>query len=296
LEEGGSNAQLQEMLRGIDLPAGFTFLELFQTLDHDGNGTLTKKEFVSGVMRLIHSSEFHRECMVSCGLGQLKQAAVQNKADFHSEIHAVFAEVRQDIAALRKEMQEAFAQASSKQPQEPGSDQEKAEEKDRTGVSASCRLLPPSANAAVLLPDVQLEFRNEIELHEPAWMQKGTSVEIVPRETQDLAFVVAAGKPNVPGGSAIQVEPGTASQTRDAKIHETANSKSMWEPLQMSVMPTRLLTGHPQLGAELSAALLRSTPNSPARNIVGFLPVVGSICQGGETTSAIACLGKKHSL
>merc|ERR1712139_433510 len=103
MEKGAQNPELQEMLNIIDLPAGFTFLDLFQLLDSDGDNCLSKYEFVCGVMRLIYNTDFHRDCMVSCALGQIKQlskSCTNQCINLQSEMQAATEEVRKDIQAV----------------------------------------------------------------------------------------------------------------------------------------------------------------------------------------------------
>jgi len=58
MEKGAESPELVSMLEGLDLPVGFAFRDLFHMLDNDGSGTLSKHEFVTGVMRLLYSSSF----------------------------------------------------------------------------------------------------------------------------------------------------------------------------------------------------------------------------------------------
>jgi len=63
LRNVAEHPQLQELLRDIDLPAGFSVEELFDMLDLDSSGTVTRNEFIGGLFRLVFSTDFQRECL-----------------------------------------------------------------------------------------------------------------------------------------------------------------------------------------------------------------------------------------
>lgn len=63
LQRGVSNPRLHKLLRHIDLPVGFTAEELFNMLDLDGSGKISRSEFIGGIFRLIFSNDFQRQCL-----------------------------------------------------------------------------------------------------------------------------------------------------------------------------------------------------------------------------------------
>jgi len=120
-EKGSENMQLQEMLGDIELPAGFTFSEMFTMLDIDGDGWLSKSELVDGIMRLIYSSDFQRDCMQSCGFGMIKQS--QNH--IQEQLKSLIAEVQTDVRQLREELHASFRNVRLESTQQdPKSSQE----------------------------------------------------------------------------------------------------------------------------------------------------------------------------
>merc|ERR1712139_492354 len=64
IAEAGDNEQLVEALAMIELPTGFSMLELHCMLDKDGDGELTKAEFGQGMRRIIFSNDFQRQCLL----------------------------------------------------------------------------------------------------------------------------------------------------------------------------------------------------------------------------------------
>jgi len=93
LQAGASNPRLQQVLRQIHLPVGFTVEELFMMIDEDGDGFISRNEFIGGLFRTVFSSEFQRECMVRLGLANVRktmctikdQIVAQMKVD-HQEL------------------------------------------------------------------------------------------------------------------------------------------------------------------------------------------------------------------
>merc|ERR1719424_805387 len=93
----GEQKHLQEMLDEIDLPLGFTFVELFQMLDNDGSGKITQDNFVSGMGRLIYNTEFHRDCITNCAFGQIRQAEVETRRELKKIITDTMTQCANDM-------------------------------------------------------------------------------------------------------------------------------------------------------------------------------------------------------
>jgi len=72
LQAGADNPSLTELLREIQLPFGFTVDELFLMLDEDGDGFISRNEFIGGLFRTVFSNEFQRECMLRLGQAHVK--------------------------------------------------------------------------------------------------------------------------------------------------------------------------------------------------------------------------------
>jgi len=68
-EAHGSN--ISNLIRDVKLPVGYDVTDCHAMFDRDATGTITQKEFVEGMGRLIFSNEFQRSCMVQSGLADV---------------------------------------------------------------------------------------------------------------------------------------------------------------------------------------------------------------------------------
>mmetsp|Transcript_174 Transcript_174/g.579 ORF Transcript_174/g.579 Transcript_174/m.579 type:complete len:646 (+) Transcript_174:48-1985(+) len=89
------NETMKDLLRGMDLPAGFTGREMMDMLDNNGSGTLQREEFVQNLFRLIDGGTFQQNCMTQTSLNELKRL------------------VRENTERLEKRMQEMEARLSA---------------------------------------------------------------------------------------------------------------------------------------------------------------------------------------
>lgn len=105
LQAGADNPSLTELLREIQLPFGFTVDELFLMLDEDGDGFISRNEFIGGLFRTVFSNEFQRECMLRLGQAHVKHTISAMKADMIDELKLQHQE-------LLRQMQASFAQSS----------------------------------------------------------------------------------------------------------------------------------------------------------------------------------------
>jgi len=83
------SADLQQILKDIDLPLGFAMEDLCRILDTDGSGNLERDEFEFGLCRLItgNNNGFHQTCIVMNNLALIRKdlmnavAKVSKKVD-----------------------------------------------------------------------------------------------------------------------------------------------------------------------------------------------------------------------
>jgi len=68
----GEDQAMLNHFRNLDFPKGFTFEDLFEMLNLDGCGDMTRKEFEDGMHRIIFGSEFQKTCLTLLGMGQIK--------------------------------------------------------------------------------------------------------------------------------------------------------------------------------------------------------------------------------
>jgi len=86
-----SRGELVEMLEIVDFPHHFTLRDFFTILDSSGHKTLYKSQFIDGLVTLINSNTFHRECQILLGVHKLRRTIV---------------EVRKELATLHHRMRE----------------------------------------------------------------------------------------------------------------------------------------------------------------------------------------------
>lgn len=107
LKQGSQNPVLQHLLREIDLPAGFSVEELFNMLDTDYNGIVTRTEFIGGMFRLVYSNEFQRECLARVGETYVKHCVRSMKDE-------IIQEMRQENDKLLHEVKQMMCSVFSK--------------------------------------------------------------------------------------------------------------------------------------------------------------------------------------
>jgi len=109
LRAGATNPLLQQILRQIDLPAGFTIDELFLVLDTNGNGQITRNEFIGGMFRLIYSNDFQRQC-----ISRLSEASMRQYIG--SIRQEIFDRIREENGLLLKEIRRLVCPALLSSP------------------------------------------------------------------------------------------------------------------------------------------------------------------------------------
>merc|ERR1719491_1604943 len=103
MEEGACNHDLSHLFAAVDLPHGFTFNRFHTMLDLDGSGHLSKSEFIHGMMRLVHSNEFQRDCLQQLCIGQIVQNQFRLHREVKEDMRRHFANLRHEITALHRQ-------------------------------------------------------------------------------------------------------------------------------------------------------------------------------------------------
>mmetsp|Transcript_23913 Transcript_23913/g.43881 ORF Transcript_23913/g.43881 Transcript_23913/m.43881 type:complete len:650 (-) Transcript_23913:84-2033(-) len=83
------NETMKDLLRGMDLPAGFTGREMMDMLDNNGSGTLQREEFVQNLFRLIDGGGFQQSCMTQSSLNELKRLVRENTERLEARLQAM---------------------------------------------------------------------------------------------------------------------------------------------------------------------------------------------------------------
>jgi len=84
---------IKELVCDIKLPVGYEVTDCHAMFDRDASGTITKKEFIEGMGRLIFSNDFQRNCMVQSSI-----------ADVLVEIKAVESRLHDRFASLESRL------------------------------------------------------------------------------------------------------------------------------------------------------------------------------------------------
>merc|ERR1712137_1143697 len=121
LETVENSPHLKRLLRNLDFPVGFTMGEMFSLMDPDGDGSVSVREFKSGMGRLVECNPFRSLCILLTSINSLKSLVKELKAtttepctirdasdipdlkdDEQTSLHCL----KNDLAILRMEMQD----------------------------------------------------------------------------------------------------------------------------------------------------------------------------------------------
>lgn len=91
---------LQQLMRKVDLPRGFSARELLHMLDDTGDGALDQDELVEGFYRLVDSGPFQSICIVQKGINELKFQVGESQKSVEKKVGDVFQIVERRIAKL----------------------------------------------------------------------------------------------------------------------------------------------------------------------------------------------------
>eukprot|EP00747_Dinoflagellata_sp_TGD_P096844 gnl/TRDRNA2_/TRDRNA2_166956_c3_seq2.p1 gnl/TRDRNA2_/TRDRNA2_166956_c3~~gnl/TRDRNA2_/TRDRNA2_166956_c3_seq2.p1 ORF type:complete len:337 (+),score=72.94 gnl/TRDRNA2_/TRDRNA2_166956_c3_seq2:97-1011(+) len=89
------------VMAGLDLPPGFTPLDLHAMLDTGCDGTLSTSEFIEGMFRMVFSNDFHRACMSQLSLNHIKLQVVQMNNKIQHELD----DVKESLKLVVNELQ-----------------------------------------------------------------------------------------------------------------------------------------------------------------------------------------------
>jgi len=90
---------LRDALQGIDLPHGFLTSDLHDILDEDCDGTLTRKEFVEGMFRLIYSNDMQRYCLLAQSVSRIRKEVLESRSWIMTEMRTELREATRQMIA-----------------------------------------------------------------------------------------------------------------------------------------------------------------------------------------------------
>jgi len=92
--------EMEDFLRRIDLPPGFSLAELHMMLDQDGSGLLDRDEFILGMYRLIFCNEFHAHCLDHLSVARTQRAIQRVSATLKHDIQEACDQLRADFGEM----------------------------------------------------------------------------------------------------------------------------------------------------------------------------------------------------
>merc|ERR1711957_126410 len=81
-----NNSELNKLIEQVDFPYGFDFYSLFDMLDTNGNGYLARQEWNIGMLRVINSDPFQRDCVQAQEVGIIKHMLCDFREELRHEI------------------------------------------------------------------------------------------------------------------------------------------------------------------------------------------------------------------
>jgi len=107
-EHGG---KVDELIRGVNLPHGYSIVDCHAMFDRDATGCITKQEFVRGMKRLIFNDVFQRQCMMQSSIADVlvelkagQKAVIHELKSGQKEIQDMISFLREGLHQLRDEM------------------------------------------------------------------------------------------------------------------------------------------------------------------------------------------------
>jgi len=95
------DAGLVDEILNADLPVGFTPADLYEMLDVVDDKKLTQAEFLTGIFRMIHSTEFQRMCMLQQSAGLIRRQLSR----VEKQLEAMQNKSHDDLTRLRELLQ-----------------------------------------------------------------------------------------------------------------------------------------------------------------------------------------------
>lgn len=110
------NKDLARILDSIDLPPGFSLIDLHTMLDARGDGLVSTEAFLSGMFQLIFCNEFQSHCLSKLSIAQIKRVVYELRNDIFEELLEMKV-IRDQVMSLQKISQSMSRQLSSMQVQ-----------------------------------------------------------------------------------------------------------------------------------------------------------------------------------
>lgn len=278
MENPGNAEELLAVLGSLGLPYGYSLGELFEMLDVDGNGVLSKLEFVQGIFRLIHCDQFQRDCLFRTALGQVKQIVRKSQEELRQSFEQQLQKTFTHFIGVMKQPHQAESCDPCNNNNEFNADKlESAAAADH--VAGLLPELPTSEADIPKLACLRIVEAEQLSL-------SGLWDALVSPTT----FCLEAGEVSISdvcGGSTVSPSDDDTTKCKEVKnasqqkgprsltgmLSDLANRKQVtWDALQKSLLP--VCKSENRLTCDIQAAedMLRTLSSS--REVIGFMPVV----------------------
>jgi len=96
-----TNPDIIQSLQSLGLPKGFTFDDLFDTMNVDGEGNISKDDYLTCMHRMLNASDFQKSTLLMCSMGQIKALHIKQIHDVKKDLREGFLSLRAEIHSLR---------------------------------------------------------------------------------------------------------------------------------------------------------------------------------------------------
>eukprot|EP00440_Ansanella_granifera_P004997 gb/GFBE01005417.1/.p1 GENE.gb/GFBE01005417.1/~~gb/GFBE01005417.1/.p1 ORF type:complete len:738 (+),score=175.70 gb/GFBE01005417.1/:1-2214(+) len=111
MEKAEQSGDIQDIVSGLNLPPGFSVMDLYQILDDDASGELHGDEFVQGIYRIIYCDAFQSSCLTSLRIANIRK----DIRELHEAVDRGHKELRADIAQVVKTVKTEFEDVLERQ-------------------------------------------------------------------------------------------------------------------------------------------------------------------------------------
>lgn len=109
-----SKGELMELLEIVDVPHHFSLKDFFTVLDCSGHKSMFRGQFIDGLVTLINSTNFHRECQILLGVHKIRRGLVDLRQELSTMHHRL-----KHLTVSNAKAQEAAAAAAAQGPTLP---------------------------------------------------------------------------------------------------------------------------------------------------------------------------------
>jgi len=129
LKFASERQEFLEVYKSIDFPHQFSAEDLYLMLDESGDSLVTPGEFITGMFRLVHGTDFQRACMLQCSFHRFKKVLTEEQLDLTVKVDELVIEVEKDRKVrLAKQAAAAAVAAAAAAAEEEAARQEPSQQ------------------------------------------------------------------------------------------------------------------------------------------------------------------------